>query len=130
MSFALERLSTPDEAETRRHHAVYFLAFAEQAAQFMVGREKKAWLDRLERDDNNLRTALRWLIDHSGEEALRLAGGARRLFGTRGATPAKDATGWRSIERQRRLYRCACPRLAGGQVNLLITRATIRLRCN
>jgi predicted ATPase/DNA-binding SARP family transcriptional activator/DNA-binding CsgD family transcriptional regulator len=79
--YAQERLEQSGEAETiKRAHAEYFLALAEDAEPMLWGPEDAAWLDRLERDHDNMRAALSWSIQHDEVElALRL-GGALRWF--------------------------------------------------
>jgi DNA-binding CsgD family transcriptional regulator/tetratricopeptide (TPR) repeat protein len=61
-----------------RAHAHYFLALAEQAEPLLRGRDQRAQCLRLEREHDNLRAALHWLLDQDEdaerEAALRLAG--------------------------------------------------------
>ena len=58
-AFGLEQLARCDEAETiRQAHAVYFLALAERAAPEWWGHEPATWLDRLDAEYDNLRSAL------------------------------------------------------------------------
>ncbi len=79
--FANAKLEGRGEAEAvRRAHAEYFLALAEEAEPMLWGAEDAAWLDRLEQEHDNMRTALSWAIEHEeGELALRL-GAALRWF--------------------------------------------------
>jgi predicted ATPase/class 3 adenylate cyclase len=83
--YALERLEASGEAnELRRRHAEHFLALAEEAEPY--AREVDAdWLDRLDRELDNLRAALDWL-ESAGETqlALRLAGALDDLWVTKG----------------------------------------------
>jgi predicted ATPase len=81
--YALEVLSASGELETTQQaHAAYYLALAEQAEAELEGPQQLRWLERLEREYDNLRTALRWgLSEGAGEEgghrrelALRLGG--------------------------------------------------------
>jgi predicted ATPase len=59
--YALERLSeSDDEAATRRAHAAYYLVLAEEGAEDAVAHPE--WLDRLEIEHDNFRTALDYLI--------------------------------------------------------------------
>ena len=70
--------------EVRRGHAEYFLAFAEEADPHLRG-DPGDWVDRLEREHNNFRTALDWL-DRAAEPqlSLRLAGALQRFWFAQG----------------------------------------------
>lgn len=83
--FGLECLVKAGEAETTRMaHAAYYQAQAREAEPHLTGADQVSWLDRLEREHENLRTALDWLLAeaetdiHSergkgqAEQALRL----------------------------------------------------------
>ncbi len=81
--YALEELSASGDLETTRQaHAAYYLRLSEQAEAELVGPRQARWLERLEREYDNLRAALTWgLSEAAGEEgehrkelALRLAG--------------------------------------------------------
>jgi non-specific serine/threonine protein kinase len=77
--FAWDRLARQGElAAARRAHAHYFLALAERAVPLLHGHDQRAWFVRLEHEHDNLRAALRWLLDQDDgaerEAALRLAG--------------------------------------------------------
>jgi predicted ATPase/DNA-binding SARP family transcriptional activator len=62
--FALESLAISGETvAVRRRHAGYYQALAETAAPALVAGEQQVWLDRLEREHDNLRAALAWLTD-------------------------------------------------------------------
>ena len=83
--YGLERLASHgEEGATRRAHAMYYLRLSEEAEQNPLGAEHTVWLERLEREHDNLRAALRWSLEqgeagHNMELALRL-GGALKLF--------------------------------------------------
>jgi predicted ATPase/DNA-binding CsgD family transcriptional regulator len=83
--YGLEVLASSGEMEsTRQAHAHYYLALAEQAELELGGPQQAVWLDRLEREHDNLRGALQWSLEQgetqsSMEMAMRL-GGALRLF--------------------------------------------------
>ncbi len=89
--YGLEALTASGEmASTRRAHAVYYLRLSEDAETEIGGPQQAAWLDRLEREHDNLRAALLWSLEQaeneeatdderSMETALRL-GGALRDF--------------------------------------------------
>ena len=67
--FAGEMLEVIGETEAlREQHARHFLDLAERAAPHLQGAEQRAWLDRLERDHDNLRTALSWAIERPDPE--------------------------------------------------------------
>ncbi len=70
--------------EVRRRHAEFFLALAEGLEPAMWGAEEAAWLARLEAEDDNLRAALSWAIEHDAELGLRLAGALRWYWYWRG----------------------------------------------
>jgi predicted ATPase/class 3 adenylate cyclase len=96
--YAAERFDACGDAdEMRRHHAEYFLELAEEAEPNIFASASPAeWVDRVERENDNLRAALDF-FDCAGETqlTLRLAGsisdfwllrgfvaeGARRLEG-------------------------------------------------
>jgi non-specific serine/threonine protein kinase len=69
----------------RTRHARYFTAVAERAAPELRGGQQVIWLDRLDRDHENLRTALRWAVELADSElGLRLAGAMARFWYVRG----------------------------------------------
>lgn len=61
--------------EVRRRHLVWYLGLAEQSASKVRGPEQQVWLDRLEDEHDNLRTALEWSQTDPAhaENGLRLA---------------------------------------------------------
>lgn len=76
-AYALERLiERGEEKQIRQRHAEYYLALAEKADPYLRTATQLAWLDRLEIERGNLRTALAWFIDRiqDAESGLRLAG--------------------------------------------------------
>ena len=75
--YALERLEASGEAATmRRRHAAYYLALAEQAEPALFGSREGIWVERLEREHDNLRATLVWSqgAEGSAEVGLRLVG--------------------------------------------------------
>ncbi len=74
--YAREKLEESGEAEAaKRAHAGYFLAMAEEAEPELFGPRDVEWLERLEREHDNLRAALSWALGRGEAElALRLAG--------------------------------------------------------
>jgi predicted ATPase len=80
--YGLEALQTSGEMEvTRQAHALYNLAMAEKAEPELRGPQQAVWLERLEREHDNLRATLQWLFAQaegdgdrsSHEKALRLS---------------------------------------------------------
>jgi non-specific serine/threonine protein kinase len=85
--FGLEQLATLGELDsTRRRHAAYFLSLAESAEPQLITAAQGAWLDRLERDHDNLREVLRWSLTEAGDRTigLRLAGALIQFWWIRG----------------------------------------------
>jgi non-specific serine/threonine protein kinase len=79
--YARERLEASGEAEeTRRLHAEYFLALAEEAEPELSGADQLACLERLEAEHDNMRAALSWSLEKEPETALRLAGALARFW--------------------------------------------------
>jgi predicted ATPase len=70
--YGLETLASAGEMEsTRRAHAAYYLALAEQAELELGGPQQGAWLERLEREHDNLRAALQWSLEQAGNDEAR-----------------------------------------------------------
>jgi predicted ATPase/transcriptional regulator with XRE-family HTH domain len=62
--YCRERLELSGEAEIlRRRHAAYFLAVAERAELELWAERQITWLEQLETEHNNLRTALHWALE-------------------------------------------------------------------
>ncbi|MEP7224323.1 MAG: adenylate/guanylate cyclase domain-containing protein [Actinomycetota bacterium] len=94
--YAAERLEATGEAEDlRRRHAEWFLALVEEAYPNLRG-NPKAWLDRLEVENDNIRAALDRL-EASGQTqlALQMAGAFHRYWYLRG----HQVEGWRVLDR-------------------------------
>lgn len=74
---------TADPIRTR--HAAYYLALAESAGLALYGAAQATWLPRLDREHDNLRTALAWLLE-SGEpaQAVRVGWSLTQFWLTRG----------------------------------------------
>ncbi len=73
--YALERLEASGEAGAlRAAHAAHHLDLAERAELALRGPQQLLWLDRLEREHDNLRPALRWFADAGeSQRGLRMA---------------------------------------------------------
>jgi non-specific serine/threonine protein kinase len=84
--YAHEQLEAERELEAAaRGHAAYYLALAEQANPELRGGSQLVWRHRLDAEHDNLRTALRWLVDAGEvEQALPLAGALGHYWWLRG----------------------------------------------
>jgi predicted ATPase/predicted Ser/Thr protein kinase len=82
------------EAVVREKHANFFLAQAVEAKSLLKGPEQEVWLERLEEEHNNLRSALGWFL-HKAEEkgddsaqftlsGLQMAGALSQFWDTHG----------------------------------------------
>jgi predicted ATPase len=75
--FAREKLQESDEVEDiRRLHAEYFLALAEEAEAGVEGSQQPVWLERLEKEHDNMRAALSWALGQGQDSELALRMGA------------------------------------------------------
>jgi predicted ATPase/class 3 adenylate cyclase len=84
--YARDRLLEAGEAAAvRSRHRDWFLALAEEAEQGLVEASQTMWLDRLEREHDNLRAALAWtVVEGQGEAGLRLGGTLMPFWVVRG----------------------------------------------
>ena len=84
--YARDGLAESGEEEVvRGRHAAFFLGLAEDAEPHLRGPGHAAWLDRLEREHDNLRAALGWARENGETEiGLRLSGVLRMFWWTRG----------------------------------------------
>src|SRR5262249_16868591 len=90
--YALEMLEASGEGQlVRQAHASYYVALAEESEQELGGPRQAFWLERLGREDDNLRAAMHWVLkqkEHDAERnielALRLGGALRRFWQMRG----------------------------------------------
>src|SRR5215204_2151365 len=69
-----------EEGRIRERHAGYYLARAEAAEPELKGEGQVAWLERFEREHDNLRGALRWLLERGVAEKAARLGRALWLF--------------------------------------------------
>jgi predicted ATPase len=84
--YGLEQLAARGETDVARQtHAAYYLALAEECVPGLLGPEEVVWLGRLEREHDNLRAAMQWLLERIEvrqymEMALRLGGALHRFW--------------------------------------------------
>jgi predicted ATPase len=74
--FGLEQLEAEGELDAARHaHAAHFLALAERGGPAILTPEQPRWLDQLDADNDNLRSAFARLVDDGDDvAALRFTG--------------------------------------------------------
>ena len=84
--YALKKLEDSEIAEQARcRHAAFFLDLAERAEPELRGPRQVEWLDRLETEQYNMRSAVSWsLSNREAELAARLAFALARFFWIRG----------------------------------------------
>jgi predicted ATPase len=85
-AYAREELLRAGETdEVQQRHAAWCLALARKAEQGLRGAGQEGWLARLDLEHDNLRVALRWLLDHQQwTDALHLATALGAYWQTRG----------------------------------------------
>ena len=71
--YGTERLTDTTHSESiSERHASYFMALAEKSSPELISTNQAKWLDRLENDYDNFRTAIIWALDSDHVEiALR-----------------------------------------------------------
>jgi predicted ATPase len=84
--YGLETLEVQGEGDAARQaHADYFVHLAEEAEPALKGPLLVDWLERLEREHDNLRAALQWALESGRSEvALRLGIALERFWVVRG----------------------------------------------
>ncbi|CAN5855572.1 tetratricopeptide repeat protein [soil metagenome] len=80
--YALEQLAVHQEAEAaQRQHAAYYTQWVEAVEPHLRSAQVKVYMVQLEREHNNLRSALAWAIAQGdAETALRLSGALGRFW--------------------------------------------------
>jgi predicted ATPase/class 3 adenylate cyclase len=85
--YALDRLLESGEGEQwRDHHLEWCIGFAERTETLLNGPDQRQWMDRLDIEHDNFRSALEWGRNNPDVEAtgLRLAGALWRFWHMRG----------------------------------------------
>jgi predicted ATPase/DNA-binding SARP family transcriptional activator/DNA-binding CsgD family transcriptional regulator/Tfp pilus assembly protein PilF len=84
--YAGENLAWESEIRSvQSRHAAFFLSLGEEAKTRWKSPEETAWFDRLEHEHDNLRTALRWVLDDEDPElGLRLVSALSEFWVARG----------------------------------------------
>ncbi len=119
-AYALEWLAATGEMHAiKRRYIDYYLSLVETAEPQLIRADQKLWLDRLERDYDNLRMAFDWLLDCADlDGAARLCTALRHFWVIRGHL----GEGRHSIERVLR-HGDAPTRLAASQPMRLLNAA-------
>ena len=96
--YAVEQLNATSEAEAiRRRHAEAYLEVATRIQRELTSPRQRELLDRLERDQDNLRAATEWAIAHDGALAMRLVGSVWRFWHMRGHLDEAEAVAVRVL---------------------------------
>ena len=86
--FAQQQASaTGTSTEAADNHAAHYLALAEELGPRLVAADQGQWLDRLEAELANLRSAIDRLVIHAPERALKMVGNLARFWEIRGPIP-------------------------------------------
>ncbi len=102
--YGRERLAENDEMEAARGaHAAWYLQFAEEASKVPDAAKQTRWIKRLERNYDNLRAAMAWMLEEEVEEqstlrvemALRLGIVLERFWSVQGYI----SEGWSFMKR-------------------------------
>jgi predicted ATPase/transcriptional regulator with XRE-family HTH domain len=82
--YAVEQLVVTGEAAgVHERHLHWYLDYAKAASLHLFGPAMCGWLDRLELEHDNLRTALTWALECDPELALQLAGALGMFWAVR-----------------------------------------------
>jgi predicted ATPase len=98
--YAWEKLKESSlESLIRERHAIFFLTLVQEAAPKLKGSEQEVWLERLEEEHNNLRSALKWFVQQaeegdeiSADSGVRMAGALWGFWDTHGYI--SEGRGW------------------------------------
>jgi tetratricopeptide (TPR) repeat protein len=92
--YGLERLEEAGEdAEIRRRHAEHWITFAERASPALSGADQATWTRRVEREQDNFRSALAWTLQApDADRALRLGAALPDLW--RASSRVREGVRW------------------------------------
>ena len=83
--YAWEQLEGCNEHfATQQRHAIYYTELAEEAEEALYTPQRDEWIRRLEREHDNIRAALRWMLDHDSTNAAILGASLWRFWYLRG----------------------------------------------
>ena len=73
--YAMEKLLESGEAvDARNHHLACFMEYARNTEEKLVSAQRLLWLNRIEVEHDNLRSALGWALESDPESALQMVG--------------------------------------------------------
>jgi predicted ATPase/DNA-binding SARP family transcriptional activator/DNA-binding CsgD family transcriptional regulator len=92
--YAYEKLEESGEDDkVRSRHVSFFLTLAEEAEPKLAGPMQGVWLEQLEREHDNIREALSWVLERKqAERGLRFCGALWRFWYNRGYW--SEGAGW------------------------------------
>lgn len=70
--YGAERMKEVERMATRRRHAAYFVSWVERTLRHFRLTGGTDWMERMGREDSNLRTAMDWNMEHNLDAATRL----------------------------------------------------------
>jgi predicted ATPase/class 3 adenylate cyclase len=71
--YAMEKLLESGEAvDARNHHLAFFLEYAKTVEEKLVSGQRPPWLNLLEIEHDNIRSALGWALENDPESALQM----------------------------------------------------------
>src|SRR5262249_50609840 len=73
-----------ERQSAHRRHAAICVSMAEQAWNCWYGRDEELWLHRFTECNEEMRTALKWLLANDPEQAMGLSGDLTRFWYVRG----------------------------------------------
>jgi predicted ATPase/class 3 adenylate cyclase len=83
--YAQNKLVESGEASAVRHeHLQFFKEFSAEAFQGLMGTDQSSWMERLEKDHDNLRAALDWALEHDLLAALEIGANLGYFWNSRG----------------------------------------------
>ena len=83
--YARDRLlETATISQVRDRHLAYYLEFSRKAERQLMGPDQHTWINRLDREHENLRAAFDWALDRNPEQALEIAANLSVFWGRRG----------------------------------------------
>ncbi len=84
--YALEQLGASGElAAVRARHAAHYAALAQSLERAPTGAAQERLIGELQPDENNLRAALEWFVEHDGAAGVSCAAALRHFWLARGA---------------------------------------------